>query len=113
MRIIPVLAVCALLAACSHTPPPAPAPLPAAPIATPTPPPRPAPKPVAPHTAPAPTPVVRPQMPDDHTPEHVCSNLAKRRAEDAATLGEDAKSQQAVRDKVYAVCIGTEKNPAP
>lgn len=101
MRLL--IATCLLLAGCSHTP------APVVPPAVVRPPAHPAPKPPSPHPAPLPT--ARPEMPDDHTPDHVCTDLAQRRAEDAATLGDDTAKQDAVRKSIYAQCIGGQAAP--
>lgn len=112
MRTIAAVGLLILLAGCAHEPPPAP-PLPKLPPAT---------KPVArpahpaakPSTAPtAPLPASRPEQSDDPTPAHICNDLAKRRAEDAATLGVDAKKQHDIEKSVYASCIGPAQKPAP
>jgi hypothetical protein len=110
-----------LLAGCAHK-----APLPS-PLLRDTPPPvvlvpapHPAPRPpvIAAPPPQTPLPAARPllpsdRLPSDRTPDQICADLAQRRAQDAATLGGDARKQQAVHDDVYARCISGADKPAP
>jgi hypothetical protein len=58
-------------------------------------------------------PASRPEQSGDPTPTHICNDLAMRRAEDAATLGVDAKKQHDIEKSVYESCIGPAQKPAP
>ena len=109
MRAIAVILSLLLLASCAHKAPlPSPILRDTPPPVVLVPPPHPAPRPPAiaesPPT-PAPLPAARPEQPGDRTPDRVCADLARHRAEDAATLGGDARKQQAVHDDVYAHCM--------
>jgi hypothetical protein len=115
VRIVGIAVLLLLLAGCAHKAPlPSPILRDTPPPVVPAPPPHPAPRPPAvAEPPPVPLPAARPEMPGDHTPDHICADLAQRRAEDAATLGGDARKQQAVHDDVYARCISGGDKPAP
>ena len=116
MRVAAIVVSLLLLTGCAHKPP-LPSPIlrdgPPPVVLAPAPHPAPRPPVIAEPPPPTPLPVARPEMPGDRSPDHICADLAQRRAQDAATLGADTHKQQAVHDDVYARCISGGDKPAP